>query len=159
MNIFFFKLIFEVDGGWSNWNAWSPCSSPTGDGWRIRARTCSNPSPLNGGHDCVGLSFNSVACSLTPTFGLFPYSYLSLISSDISWPLCIMVLKLNTCIISIWCGWKILFCMEGMGWFFVVVIFNLFSSLFHNLYYFRGWGLELLGRMVILQCIVWGRSA
>lgn len=57
-----------VDGGWSNWNAWSPCSSPTGDGWRIRARTCSNPSPLNGGHDCVGLSFNSVACSLTPTF-------------------------------------------------------------------------------------------
>lgn len=83
MNIFFFKLIFEVDGGWSNWNAWSPCSSPTGDGWRIRARTCSNPSPLNGGHDCVGLSFNSVACSLTPTFGLFPYSYLSLISSNI----------------------------------------------------------------------------
>lgn len=81
-NNIFLKLIFEVDGGWSDWNAWSPCSSATGDGWRIRARTCSNPSPLNGGHECVGLSFNSVACSLTPSFGLFPYD-LSLIYYNI----------------------------------------------------------------------------
>lgn len=54
---------------------------------------------------------------------------------------------------------KFYFVWREWGGFFVVVIFNLFSSLFHNLYYFRGWGLELLGRMVILQCIVWGRSA
>lgn len=32
----------------------------------------------------------------------------------------------------------------------VVVIFNLFLFLFYNFYYFRGWGLEFLGRMVIL---------
>lgn len=70
----FFLIILKVDGVWSEWNAWSSCSSVTGDGWRIRARTCSNPSPLNGGHDCVGLSFNSVPCSLIPTIGLFTYN-------------------------------------------------------------------------------------
>lgn len=54
---------------------------------------------------------------------------------------------------------KFYFVWREWSGFFVVVIFDLFLSLFHNLYYFRGWRLELLGRMVILQCIVWGRSA
>jgi len=49
-----------VNGGWSSWSA---CSQPCGGG--IQTRTCTNPSPANGGADCVGSntqSCNTQAC-------------------------------------------------------------------------------------------------
>jgi len=39
-----------VDGGWSNWSDWGACLS----GSQKRLRTCTNPSPSNGGNDCEG---------------------------------------------------------------------------------------------------------
>lgn len=39
-----------INGGWS---AWSACSVPCGSG--VQTRTCTNPTPAHGGHDCSGL--------------------------------------------------------------------------------------------------------
>ncbi|GAA6223149.1 complement component C7-like [Lates japonicus] len=39
-----------IHGSWSCWSAWSSCSG----GRRSRSRSCSNPSPQNGGQSCVG---------------------------------------------------------------------------------------------------------
>uniref|UniRef100_A0AAQ6ARK8 Complement component C7 n=1 Tax=Amphiprion ocellaris TaxID=80972 RepID=A0AAQ6ARK8_AMPOC len=39
-----------IHGGWSCWSAWSLCSG----GRRSRSRSCSKPSPLNGGQHCTG---------------------------------------------------------------------------------------------------------
>lgn len=41
-----------VNGGWSDWSAWSTCSA----GKKTRTRTCTNPAPANGGADCTGSS-------------------------------------------------------------------------------------------------------
>ncbi|CAL4142506.1 unnamed protein product, partial [Meganyctiphanes norvegica] len=43
-----------MNGMWSNWLAWSPCSRNCGGGWRHRDRVCDNPRPSNGGRDCPG---------------------------------------------------------------------------------------------------------
>ncbi|KNC86108.1 hypothetical protein SARC_01724 [Sphaeroforma arctica JP610] len=43
-----------VDGAWSDW---SPCSQSCGSG--IRQRACNNPSALNGGAYCTGISIES----------------------------------------------------------------------------------------------------
>ncbi|XP_069555659.1 complement component C7 isoform X1 [Brachyistius frenatus] len=39
-----------IHGGWSCWSAWSMCSGAR----RSRSRSCSNPSPQNGGQLCIG---------------------------------------------------------------------------------------------------------
>ncbi|NWV21786.1 CO6 protein, partial [Origma solitaria] len=40
-----------VDGRWSCWSEWSPCSATFR---RRRTRECNNPSPMNGGKPCEG---------------------------------------------------------------------------------------------------------
>ncbi|XP_062578063.1 coadhesin-like isoform X1 [Saccostrea cucullata] len=52
-----------VDGGWSNWNLWSPCSGTCGRGTMTRQRTCTNPSPAHGGASCVGTSTETQSCT------------------------------------------------------------------------------------------------
>ncbi|XP_028517673.1 coadhesin isoform X2 [Exaiptasia diaphana] len=41
-----------VDGQYSGWSAWSQCTKSCGGGTRERTRTCTNPSPKNGGKNC-----------------------------------------------------------------------------------------------------------
>uniref|UniRef100_A0A8C0V4F6 Complement component C7 n=1 Tax=Cyanistes caeruleus TaxID=156563 RepID=A0A8C0V4F6_CYACU len=47
-----------VDGHWSCWSSWSPCSG----GKKSRSRTCNNPSPRGGGKACLGEQHQSKAC-------------------------------------------------------------------------------------------------
>ena len=45
-----------LDGGWSNWTDVSECSGCAVDGTggtQSTTRTCSNPEPVNGGHECT----------------------------------------------------------------------------------------------------------
>ncbi|CAL4067816.1 unnamed protein product, partial [Meganyctiphanes norvegica] len=41
----------KVHGGWSPWTQWSACSSAC---QQHRQRTCTAPTPQNGGRDCSG---------------------------------------------------------------------------------------------------------
>ncbi|NWI16209.1 CO7 protein, partial [Crypturellus soui] len=47
-----------VDGRWSCWSSWSPCSG----GRKSRSRVCNNPSPQGGGKACIGEQRESRSC-------------------------------------------------------------------------------------------------
>nr|XP_026500838.1 uncharacterized protein LOC113404217 [Vanessa tameamea] len=55
-----------LNGGWSGWGAWGPCSQTCGAGRRSRTRSCTRPIPSGGGTNCVGPKFDVGSCHLTP---------------------------------------------------------------------------------------------
>lgn len=57
------RLKVYVDGGWSEWREFSPCSaSKCGKGKRMLKRFCNNPDPQNGGQFCSGVGFKFEEC-------------------------------------------------------------------------------------------------
>lgn len=49
-----------VHGAWAPWGAWAACST---DCLQVRRRSCSSPTPSNGGRYCQGKDMASRACS------------------------------------------------------------------------------------------------
>lgn len=56
-------MVVLVNGDWSGWRNWFPCSVTCGNGTRSRLRTCSNPKPQYGGDYCSGENEQSEDCS------------------------------------------------------------------------------------------------
>ena len=54
---------FSVNGGWSEFGDWSACSEDCGGGTQTRTRTCTNPSPANGGAECQGEETETRDCN------------------------------------------------------------------------------------------------
>ena len=42
-----------VNGGYTEWTNWGDCSRTCGTGTYVRTRSCTNPSPSNGGQTCI----------------------------------------------------------------------------------------------------------
>lgn len=54
-----------INGGWSSWGAWGPCSVTCGQtGVRSQFRNCSNPEPAFGGKNCGGENTTAEDCGL-----------------------------------------------------------------------------------------------
>ena len=56
-------FLFLVNGGWSRWGSYSPCTKSCGTGSQTKTRTCTNPSPADGGHGCPGSPTDSRSCN------------------------------------------------------------------------------------------------
>lgn len=54
----------RVDGGWTRWSWFSQCSQSCGIGTKSRTRSCTSPSPMNGGLACSGSDFESQKCKI-----------------------------------------------------------------------------------------------
>ncbi|XP_056307202.1 SCO-spondin-like [Danio aesculapii] len=53
----------HVDGGWSQWGAWSDCSAQCGGGVKLRDRQCDNPAPQSSGRQCAGSERQQKHCN------------------------------------------------------------------------------------------------
>ena len=53
-----------VNGGWSHWSPWQPCTVTCGYGYRIRTRSCTSPPPKWGGQECTGTNVSISNCGL-----------------------------------------------------------------------------------------------
>ena len=49
----YFSLLYTVNGGYTQWSNWLPCSQSCGGGQQVRTRSCTSPSPTNGGLTCL----------------------------------------------------------------------------------------------------------
>ncbi|XP_078373724.1 SCO-spondin-like isoform X1 [Oculina patagonica] len=63
-----------VDGSWSSWGQYGPCSKSCGGGVQYKYRKCKNPPPKHGGQRCIALSMlsrecNTQACSVDGNWG------------------------------------------------------------------------------------------
>lgn len=57
-------VVSTTPGGWSEWSPWSECSAECNEqGVIVRTRTCSSPSPSNGGLPCPGEAEEEEACT------------------------------------------------------------------------------------------------
>ena len=62
---FFFKsIIFELDGAWGDWTAWSSCSKTCGEGTESRSRNCDSPAAAHGGKECAGKGTDQKDCTV-----------------------------------------------------------------------------------------------
>ena len=53
---------FRIDGGWTRWAEWSPCSQTCGGGAKSRRRSCEDPAPKDGGQYCLGSAVEITTC-------------------------------------------------------------------------------------------------
>ncbi|KAM9325336.1 hemicentin-2 [Gastrophryne carolinensis] len=58
------ELRVFVNGGFSEWQEWGPCTRTCGQGVQERIRLCNNPPPANGGRPCMGRDVDVRTCNL-----------------------------------------------------------------------------------------------
>ncbi|XP_021367027.1 SCO-spondin-like isoform X2 [Mizuhopecten yessoensis] len=56
-------IMCPIDGQWSQWTGWTPCSVSCENGTRTRSRQCNNPAPAHNGHSCPGEGDSSEECT------------------------------------------------------------------------------------------------
>ena len=61
----------NIDGDWSAWSSWSPCSATCGGGVQSRERVCDNPKPAGTGSDCPGQARQDRMCNVDACQGIF----------------------------------------------------------------------------------------
>ncbi|NXY08542.1 ATS14 metalloproteinase, partial [Pteruthius melanotis] len=54
---------YSQDGSWSSWSKFGSCSRTCGGGVRSRSRSCNNPPPAYGGHQCPGATYEYQVCN------------------------------------------------------------------------------------------------
>ncbi|KAH3775135.1 hypothetical protein DPMN_176532, partial [Dreissena polymorpha] len=57
------KTACTVDGGWTAFGSYSPCTKTCGGGTQFHERSCTNPPPANGGAQCVGQARETQNCN------------------------------------------------------------------------------------------------
>lgn len=56
-----------INGGFSVWSSFTPCSKSCGGGIKSKTRTCTNPAPAHGGKNCTFVKETAnVACNANP---------------------------------------------------------------------------------------------
>ena len=68
-----FYVTISVNGGFTPWSDFTPCSKSCGGGMTRKARTCKNPAPAHGGEDCKGDNVQAKSCNEQPCPGEFIY--------------------------------------------------------------------------------------
>lgn len=61
---FFHTNVQLVDGDWTEWTPWDDCSKSCGMGQQSRNRTCTNPTPMYGGLNCMGNGTEVMKCHI-----------------------------------------------------------------------------------------------
>ncbi len=60
------RTTFSVDGGWTQWTDWMPCSITCGRGHSVKHRQCEEPEPEHGGLNCSGQYMQVKDCESNP---------------------------------------------------------------------------------------------
>ncbi|XP_066283021.1 SCO-spondin-like [Branchiostoma lanceolatum] len=55
-----------LDGGWADWSSWTECDVSCDGGIQTRWRTCTNPTPKDGGQGCHGDWMETNSCNTVP---------------------------------------------------------------------------------------------
>lgn len=63
--------VLPIDGDWSSWSQWGPCSVSCSTGKQSRGRTCTDPTPAHGGKFCDGYPIEWRPC-YTPCPDIVP---------------------------------------------------------------------------------------
>lgn len=63
----FHFICYLVNGGWSKWSHWVPCShvkrGSSIEGCMCQQRQCNEPTPAHGGKACEGVSIQVANCT------------------------------------------------------------------------------------------------
>ena len=65
------RLFTIANGRWSEWGAWSTCSTTCGNGKWTRSRSCDNPAPANGRLHCPENKYDTAQCVKTTCPGMY----------------------------------------------------------------------------------------
>ena len=59
-------------GGYTQWSLWGVCSKSCGTGTKSRTRSCTNPTPVNGGKTCVQQNLGAATENLNCNTNICP---------------------------------------------------------------------------------------